>query len=509
MLGGLMMAAGIGGMHYLGMEAMGMDARMAYVPALFAMSIVVAAGLATFALWVQFALANGSSPRARSHSVGGGVLLGLAVACMHYTAMAAARFYPAAGVANPSIVIPTVWLAVAVITVSVVILGLAIISTFVDRHLSTVSTSLQLAQQRARHIIDASPLAIITMNEDGAIVDWNDQAEVDFGWSSSEAVGRRVVDLIVPERYRADHSAALDRFIADASRTSVDLRTEIEALHRGGQEFPIEISISALEREEGYLFIAFIHDITERLKARRGLEEATRQAKAAADAKGDFLANMSHEIRTPMNGVIGMTQLLLDTDLSPVQREQAEIVQRSGESLLTIINDILDFSKVEAGKIELETIEFDVRGAVEEVTMMLPHRAEEGGLELMCSIHAGVPRMVGGDPGRLRQILVNLVSNAIKFTEEGEVVIVVDVREQADGADEGVSGWRTHSDRRRQRHESEDHSGPAELVRIGSRRGRRRLCGAGALEEGRGRRTPVRCRAPRLPDAWNGRGDAG
>jgi PAS domain S-box-containing protein len=358
---------------------------------------------------------------------------------MHYTAMAASRFYPADGVASPSSVLPTGWLAVAVITVSVVILGLAIISTVVDRHLSTVSTSLQLAQQRARHIIDSSPLTIISMDEYGVIVDWNDQAEVDFGWPSSEAVGRRVADLIVPERYRADHSAALDRFIADSSRTSVDIRAEIDALRRDGSEFPIEISISSLEREDGYLFVAFIHDISERLKARQGLEEARRQAEAAADAKGEFLANMSHEIRTPMNGVIGMTQLLLDTDLSPEQREQAEIVQRSGESLLTIINDILDFSKVEAGKIELETIDFDVRGAVEEVTMMLAHKAEERGLELMCSFHAGVPRMVGGDPGRLRQILVNLVSNAIKFTERGEVVVGVEVGDETD--DEVVLGF--------------------------------------------------------------------
>jgi signal transduction histidine kinase len=214
---------------------------------------------------------------------------------------------------------------------------------------------------------------------------------------------------------------------------------EIDALRRDGSEFPIEISISSLEREDGYLFVAFIHDISERLKARQGLEEARRQAEAAADAKGEFLANMSHEIRTPMNGVIGMTQLLLDTDLSPEQREQAEIVQRSGESLLTIINDILDFSKVEAGKIELETIDFDVRGAVEEVTMMLAHKAEERGLELMCSFHAGVPRMVGGDPGRLRQILVNLVSNAIKFTERGEVVVGVEVGDETD--DEVVLGF--------------------------------------------------------------------
>ncbi len=205
----------------------------------------------------------------------------------------------------------------------------------------------------------------------------------------------------------------------------------------GGRTLLITHTYMQYEKQDAVLEI--FYDITEQKEYENNLkkshEEALIQKKKADEAniaKSDFLANMSHEIRTPMNGVIGMTDMLLDTKLTPEQADFAESVKVSADSLLTLINDILDFSKIEAGKLELENIDFDLRVTLEKLSDMLSIKTDEKGVEFICLIHNNVPCKLKGDPGRLRQLIMNLAGNAIKFVEKGEVSIEVSLKNQTD-----------------------------------------------------------------------------
>jgi two-component system sensor histidine kinase/response regulator len=286
----------------------------------------------------------------------------------------------------------------------------------------------QLAEEnekRTRLIVDTAYDAYVAMDANGLIVDWNIQAELILGWKREEAINRPLHELIIPPSYRAAHIAGVQRFLSTGMGPLLNRRIEVPALRRDGSEFPVEMTISPIRYGSEWIFSAFLHDITARKQAEAELRQARDAAEAASQAKSEFLANMSHEIRTPMNAIMGLTELLLDTPLNAEQRDYLETVKKSADALLSVINDILDFSKIEAGKLELEYSPFEVRESLGDTLNTLALRAHQRGLELACHITRDVPETVIGDPVRLRQILINLVGNAIKFTDRGEVVVDV------------------------------------------------------------------------------------
>jgi len=283
--------------------------------------------------------------------------------------------------------------------------------------------ALRHSEERTRSILAAATDAFVGMDEEGVVTDWNRSAEAIFGWDREEAVGKVLADLIIPVDYRQAHQDGIRRFLETGEGPLLGKRLELTALHRDGHAFPAELSIWHIATGKKHFFNAFVQDISERKHTEQALAVARDQAMDASRMKSQFLATMSHEIRTPMNGVIGLAELLLQTELGPDQRPYAEGLRSAGEALLGVINDILDFSKIEAGKLELEDVRFDPRHLLDEVVQLLAPSAHAKGLELVGVCGPALPPAVRGDPGRLRQILVNLASNAVKFTESGEVVV--------------------------------------------------------------------------------------
>ena len=275
--------------------------------------------------------------------------------------------------------------------------------------------------------------AVIATDLDGRIIYWNHFSEILYQWRAEEVLGKSIAETIVPEKMRQRIKKVIEEIVRFGY-----LECELLVERKDGSLFPALYVFNMLKDKKGrYMGFASVSiDLTERKKVEDDLLLAKERAESATRAKSQFLANMSHEIRTPMNAVIGLTSLLLNTPINSEQRDYIETIRSSGDSLLAVISDILDFSKIEGGMLEVEKKPFNLQKVLEDSVNIFSSLASDKGLDLSYSLEPDVPRQILGDPARLKQILVNLLGNAVKFTEKGEISATVSTSGPSPGIDE-------------------------------------------------------------------------
>ncbi|MBF0154310.1 MAG: response regulator [Magnetococcales bacterium] len=307
------------------------------------------------------------------------------------------------------------------------------------RRLAETLERLKSRENYLQSILETALDGIVSTDAEGRVIHFNPAAERLFGFKKAQLLQQQISKIIIPEEYRERHCTGLQAYAAlpAEQRPRLHRRIEYPGLRADGARIDLEIALTAAETEGNLFFTAFIHDVTERKQLVKSLEETLAVAESANRAKSEFLANMSHEIRTPMNAIIGMTDLVLSSELNDEQRENLEIVQRSSQSLLELINSILDLSKIEAGRLKLERIPFDLLGRMETACETLAVKAHQQDLELICQVHPDLPETLVGDPLRLNQVVINLLNNAIKFTKNGEITLSVSMEPAPEHPEEG------------------------------------------------------------------------
>ena len=419
--GAAVMGVGIGAMHYVGMAAMRMAAVCNYRPTVVALSMVIPALISLAALWPM--LKFGRSSKGPSWlKVAIAAIMGLASVSMHYTGMAAVS-YTISDVApddSSAISISSLGLA-GIVVVTLIVLFFGILTSLADQRFSAQALELEASEQRYRLLFERTPAGVFRTSLEGTILEANEACSRIFGYGSrQEHLAHNVHNHYFD---KAERTAFIEKLLRERTITNMERRfrrVDGSTLWVLENAILVEGNDGKEPAMEGTLI-----DITDRKLMEAELERARGAAETANRAKSDFLATMSHEIRTPMNGIIGMTDLVLETEMTADQRGSLQMVKASGEALLAIINDILDFSKIEAGKMELDLIPFSLNENLAATLKAASLRAHQKGLELIYEVDPEIPDVLMGDPGRLRQILTNLVGNAIKFTETGEVLISV------------------------------------------------------------------------------------
>lgn len=539
--GAILLGSGICLMHFIGMAAMQMDGQLLYKPGLFALSAVIAMSMSAIALYLAFILLRDHSRYASFYQILAGLILGAAICGMHYTAMLGAVFVPFAECRyNPNQSHMILAIVIAIITGIVLLLSL-LAGTQRKR---MIEGKLSETEARLRAVFDSSIDAMIGMDENGYVTQWNKQAEVMYDWPSDHMVGKKITDIIIPDHLQYLYEGNFKEYLENR----VGQRIEATVINRHGREFPIESIITTYKLKGRNYYTAFVRDITEKKKSQsdsallasivtssddpiisetlqgiinswnkaaeklfgytaeeaigchisliipenrvheeedilnrieqghqieqfetlrrskdgreidisltvsplrspegvivgaskiiRDITERRRAEKEIEEAnrrKEEFLTHMSHELRTPMNVVVGLSDILGRTEpLSDKQKHFIDTLKSSAVTLLSLINDLLDFSKLEQDGVQFEEIDFNLLELMAQVVSLMHVKAKEKKLDLDLHYEPGIPYKLKGDPLRLQQVLINLISNAVKFTHTGKITVAIACEEGMD-----------------------------------------------------------------------------
>ena len=314
----------------------------------------------------------------------------------------------------------------AAIVLLILMAGLMLLLDQLLRRAARRDAALSASSKQLESTLAASLDAIVTANEAGEIIDFNTSAERVFGWTRDEIVGHTMEDTFIPHRMRDAHNNGMQRYLKTGKPRVVDAgRVELAALRKSGEEFPVELNITTTQDGDATTFIAYIRDISDRKINEQKLVDARDRAERTDKAKSRFLTVMSHEMRTPLNGILGVLDLLKTTTLSPQQERYAKIATSSSEILLEHVNEALDITRIEAGELQLTLQDFGLSSFMQGLVDMFEPLAREKDLSVSLDIEPAMRGPYHADAGRIRQILTNLIGNAIKFTNQGGITLSV------------------------------------------------------------------------------------